>query len=354
MTKMGLNRYTSSILIIIQLFFGTSLHADAVKPKIGVILPLSGAFERYGDKIRGEIAKSVNKEFEIVYEDEGCDPKIALSAYKKLTEIDHIATIIGPWCGSPQIAIASLLGTTHLAILGSSAPERVYDISRGAMLAVQHSIESESTFLASTMNDQHIGSVITVFKENQFSRAHEAAFRKTYKGTIVETLAYTGDDASELKGIALKVKRLSPKALYVPDVYPLIQGLLKELARIGVGKLLIYSVYAAQSDDVLNVINQVGYQDTFYYSYPETPQDEDAFSYFPRRAVSLIQRAVQNGCSISDVSCLKSKILSNDRFNAHGVLEQKIILKGISGGKFTRLNNLGVSHYTAEAFSGEK
>jgi hypothetical protein len=207
------------------------------------------------------------------------------------------------------------------------------------MLAVQHSIESESTFLALTLNDLHIGSVATIFKENQFSRAHEAAFRSSYKGSILKTFAYTGDDASELKGIALKVKKLAPQALYVPDVYPLIQGLLRELAMIGVEKLPIYSVYAVQSDEVLNVVNQARYQDTFYYSYPETPQDEDAFSYFPRRAVSLIQRAVQNGCSMSDVFCLKSKILENDRFNAHGVLEQKIILKGISDGKFRRLNN---------------
>ncbi len=59
---------------------------------IGVILPTSGIVAAFGEEARKGIdsilASSTN--IKLIYEDDACDPKTAVSAYKKLTELDKV------------------------------------------------------------------------------------------------------------------------------------------------------------------------------------------------------------------------------------------------------------------------
>lgn len=68
-----------------------------------------------------------------------------------------------------------------LAILGSSAPERVHQLSSGRTFAVQPSIETESTYNAKEAYRLGGRKVVVVFFENDFSRAHEEAFRLAFQ-----------------------------------------------------------------------------------------------------------------------------------------------------------------------------
>lgn len=301
--------------------------ADEVK--IGVIVPLTGSFARYGEKIQKVISAFDDEKVQFVFEDEGCDPKVAVTAYKKLVELDGIKLFLGPWCGSPQSAIAPLLKSSgHLAVVGASTPEAVFDASGGRIFSTQASIEEESKFLAEKLNDLGVSSVATVFRENAFSRAHEAAFIKNYKGTIVQTFAYSSDDPSELKSIALRIKQLQPAALYIPDASPLLGGLAKDLRLIGVKKK-IYSIYSVQSDDVMMALGQGS--DKLIYSYPDIGQEE-ALHYFPAVAAKLLVRAAV-GCN-GEVQCVRKELLAQNNFNQNGILSGSLGLRMIRDGKF--------------------
>ena len=155
----------------------TSIGLAFAETKVGVILPMTGDFAQYGDKVRQGLESTRPEGVRYIYEDEGCSPKTAVSAHKKLTAVDGVQLLIGPWCGSPQTAVASLLPRSRqIALLGSSAPERVFELSGGRMLSVQPSIEQESTFNAEQAYRIGARNVVIVFLENDFSRAHEAAF----------------------------------------------------------------------------------------------------------------------------------------------------------------------------------
>ena len=215
--------------------------------KIGVIATLTGPFARYGAKVQAAVSAVKSDSVSMVFENEGCEPKVAVSAFKKLSEVDRVRLFIGPGCGSPQSAIAPLLSRGgQLAVLGSSAPRGLFRQSDGRMFSTQPSIEDESTFLGNQLSERGVNSVVIVFSENGFSRAHEAAFRASYRGKILETFAYTSDAPAELKSIALKIKQLNAEALYVPDGFPLLRGFGRELRAIGAERP-IYSVYSAQS-----------------------------------------------------------------------------------------------------------
>lgn len=320
------------LVLLMSLLVAPVAVCSAEDTKIGVIVPLTGPFARYGNKIQKAITEFADDHISFVFEDEGCDPMMAVNSYKKLTEINRINLFLGPWCGSPQSAVAPQLKKgEQLAVLGSSAPEAVFTASNGNMFSTQHSIEAESTFLGQKLNERGVSSVIIVFKENAFSRAHEAAFRNAFKGKIFTTIAYSSDDISDLKNIALKVKQMQPDALYVPDAFPLMAGLTKELRALGVEKK-IYSVYSAQSEDVMNALGVDG--EKLIYSYPDIG-DQDALNYFPTMATKILVNAAK-ACS-GEVKCIHEAILKQDSFNDHGVLSGQLVLKTIKNGKFMPL-----------------
>lgn len=321
-------------LVLVGSFISSSLLAISISNAqdnltIGVITPLTGPFARYGEKIQQSILKYSDPTVKFIFEDEGCDPKKAITAYKKLSERAGVKLFIGPFCGSPQSAVAPLLiQDQQLAIVGNSAPESVFRASNGRMFSTQYSIEVESDFLARKITEHQVKSVVVIFRDNAFSRAHEATFRSSFKGETMATLTYTSDDPSELKAIALKVKQLNPEALFVPDAFPLMAGLTKELRNLGIKKR-IYCPYSAQSDDVLKALGADG--DDMIYSYPDIGENE-ALSFFSTMAAKILVNAAKD-CK-NQIQCIITSITNNSSFNKQGILSGKLRLKTIRSGAF--------------------
>src|SRR3989344_8762822 len=97
--------------------------------KIGVVAPLTGPVADYGEEIRKGIisANIASSSIQFVFEDDKCDPKEAVSAFKKLTEFEKVQFIIGPACGSPQEAIVPLLkNKSILAVVPVAATTKLY------------------------------------------------------------------------------------------------------------------------------------------------------------------------------------------------------------------------------------
>jgi ABC-type branched-subunit amino acid transport system substrate-binding protein len=324
------NRIRALLACTLSIISLSASRCSLAENKIGVILPMTGDFARYGEMVREGLESEKLSSIGYVYENEGCDPRVAVSAFHKLHSFDKANVFLGPWCGSPQVAVASQLAKFDgLAILGSSAPERVYQLSSGRMLAVQPSIEKESSFNAQEAYRIGARKVVIVFLENDFSRAHEAAFREEFKGEVLDTLAYSSPDGSALRGIATKIKQLAPDTLYIPDAFPLMHGLIKNLGAVGARGLRLMSVYSAQSADVLEVVGSGG--EGLIYSYPDIP--DEALHHFPRLAAQVLSHALQS-CPNQNPECMKRAIRERYSFDEHGVLPGNVRLKTIRNGMF--------------------
>src|SRR5688572_16416227 len=70
-------------------YFAAAEETDFL-PRIGVILPMTGEFAPYGDKIRKAIEGKLKGSATLIFEDEGCDPLLAVKAYQKLSNADGI------------------------------------------------------------------------------------------------------------------------------------------------------------------------------------------------------------------------------------------------------------------------
>lgn len=322
------------ILFLLAFFFSPCpLVAES---KVGVILPLTGDFARYGEKVQKVFLAKKAKEVSLVFEDEACNAKNALTAYQKLSKVDDIRLFLGPGCGTPQTVIAPLLATgKQLALLGTSASQTVFEASKGRMYSTQYSIEQESEYNAKVAFELGARKAVIIFFDNDFSRAHEKAFRENFQGKVLETLSYTSLDSSILKSLALSIRKLKPDLVYVPDAFPLMHGLLKEFATIGFTKKMILSVYSAQSLDVLEAVGKYG--EGLLFSYPQIG-DKEALDYFPTLAVEIMNALVA-ACGSTDIECAQKLLASEYDFNRYGVLEGNIGVKTIRDGKFVWYNN---------------
>lgn len=306
---------------------------DAQETKVGVIVPLSGNFAKYGDKIREGIAKFSNLNISYLYEDEGCDPKKAMTSYIKLTNVDKVKLFSGPWCGSPQSVVAPLLKKNkQFSIIGGSASKDLYERSGKRFFSTQHSIEEESVFNAKKIYDLGAKKIVIVFFENEFSRAHEKAFRSEYKGKVLDTITYSYTDPSIFKSVALKIRKLNPDSVYFPDASPLLDGMLKEIKAIGLNDLKLFSVYSAQFDSVLTAVGEYG--EGLIYSHPDIGED-NAVTHFSSLASKIISNLSSN-CKTIDDKCVFDYLKNNYNFNSNGVLEGKLILKTIKNGKYVK------------------
>ena len=305
--------------------------------KVGAIVPLSGDFVRYGEKVRLGIERVSKPGISLVYEDEGCAPAKAVSAYRKLSSVDGIKVFIGPSCGTPQMAVAPLLPEGgQVAVLGAAAPRAVFEASKGRMFSAQHSLEEESAFNAVKLYELGMRRVVIVFFESSFGRAHERAFREGFQGEVLDTLAYSSSDVSILKSLALKIRKLSPDAVYVPDALPLMQGFMRELAASGISAARVFSIYSAQSEDVLNAMGPQG--EGLTYSYPDIGE-RDALEYFPEVAARILVSAL-NECRSANDRCLIDSLRRNNKFDQYGVLQASLGLRAIRQGKFVKFSGV--------------
>ena len=323
-TRIPLFRFISALMLA-----ALPALAQPKMPEIGVIAPLSGDFARYGDRIReGVLASGINKD-RLNFQDDGCDPAKALTAYQFLATSRGIRLFLGPFCGSSQVVVASHLARDRsLAVLGSSAPSRVHQISGGRMFAAQYSIEQESIFNARELDRLDRKRIVLILHENHFSRAHESAFKSAYRGHVIETLVQTSTDAVQARLFALRVKQLNPDALYVPDAYPLLTGLLKELQILGLKELPVFSVHSAHSSDVLEASGHNPEQ--LICSYPDIGE-EDSIRYFAELSAEILSHAAKN-CANAD--CVLEILRADKRFDKDGILAGRIALSTVRGGRF--------------------
>ena len=319
-------------VMIACLSWQVSSGAAQEKFRIGVLAPLTGAFARYGDLIRQGVSAGAGPEVEFVFEDDGCEPAKAVSAFLKLRDLQHIQFFIGPGCGSPQQAIAPLLkNREQLLMLPCSAAAALHETSGGRVFSAQYAIEDESRFNAEQVFQRNQRTVVIVFNENEFSRAHERSFRQHFPGRVLATVAFPVIDEAQVQAAVLKVKALKPDAVYVPDAGPFFGRFLTMLDNLGLRRP-VYSVYSAQIEDLLAA--EGPHAEGLIYSYPVIG-DQEALTYFPRRAAQILSEKVKE-CG-GRFACVEQSFNSDATFDTAGVLRSRVMLKTVRSGKFVPL-----------------
>jgi ABC-type branched-subunit amino acid transport system substrate-binding protein len=273
---------------------------------------------------RGILAAAGDQsEVTFIFEDDKCEPKDAVSAFKKLVEFDQVNFIIGPGCGSPQEVIAPLAkDNATLVIVPSAASRDLFSRSGQYLFNVQYSLEDESTFMGEKLNELGFKKVALISYRNAFSETHVRAFKESFSGEIVE--AVLPEATSDVSSEVAKIKAAQVDVIYSPDIAFFFANGLAKLRQYAI-TVPVYSSYVAELPVVRSLVPEV------IYSFPgDLAGTEGAVFELSKQSAEIIADVAVECRGVA--TCAQRKLSALQSFDQFGVYQRPIILKQIKNG----------------------
>lgn len=318
------------VLAVIVVAFSvnyTGRVVDDGKSQIGVLLPLTGNFAVYGESILKGLqgAEIPLGTVEYVYEDSTCeDVAAAVSAFRKLTDIDRVQFIIGPACGSEQEAIAPLVKDKEIIVLLPNAASRdLFEKSGGKMYQMQYSLEDESKFIAEEMNSQGYSNVALITYSNAYSQTHSDAFKENFDGSVHQF--FLVDFNSDINTEIAKIRELDVDAIYVADASFFFADGMNKLREMGVD-VPVYHVYPTELPAIRELTEGV------IYSFPGDVSNDLGLEYNLGKESAELFAGIIGDCN-GEFECVSRSFQESREFDEFGVKKRPIVLKQIRNGQ---------------------
>lgn len=213
--------------------------------KIGATLPLSGDAAVWGNNTREGIELAVEeinsaggvlgKKIKVVYEDTQALPDKGVSAYRKLTKVDKVPTIIDDSVSSVTLAMAPLAQKDNVVILATGATAPKISEAGKYIFRIWNSDAYEgevaAQYACTTLN---LRKVAILFINNDYGKGLEGVFKTEFArfgGEIVTSESFE-QNSTDMRSQVTKIKNSSPDGLYIigyPKETPIALRQIKEL-----------------------------------------------------------------------------------------------------------------------------
>ena len=338
--------------------------------KIGVLIPTTGLAAAIGDDNRQglDLAKEdllekyPDLKLELVYEDTAYDPKVAVTAYFKLRDVNKVGVIIsgGTKISGPLRKVAQLDNILQMAIW-SAAPSysEIHDLN----------------YRTTPLSDDNVPVLVDYLKKNGYKKLAVFypidEFGITYKESfeklaplggieIVDIEGYLATD-KDFRGSLSKIKNKKPDALFVAGTAPQLGVLFKQIKELGIVVNLL-SQGAAENKQMLD--GAAGAAEGLVYSYYFDPSSQYSASFSNKylsrygkvpsqyvaeayTGLTLIGEAINSCDNKLEKNCWKDyldkfrnspTVLGLASINERGDLKpDKVFLKEVKNGKFVKL-----------------
>ena len=122
-------------ILALLLLSACASQPEAVAPiKIGIIAATTGPVayigtpEMQGALLAVKELNSAGSNIELIVEDSPCDPPKAVTAFKKLAEVDKVDYIIGPSCSFENMAVAPIAEDMKIPVIALGAQEELANV----------------------------------------------------------------------------------------------------------------------------------------------------------------------------------------------------------------------------------
>lgn len=226
--------------------------------KVAALLSLTGDAAAWGENAQKAIQLATEeanqkggingKQIEIIYEDTAGDAKRAVSAYQKVTSIDHVVAVLGPLNQTEDLAVMPLIIQTGTPTIIPGYVPLKNRTNLGNPLFVWMDAEVEAGRLAQYLFDQGIRTVAVIGTLDSWENTVSTSFAEKFKllgGTVTEQ-EMVQPDTADMKLPVTKVLATKPQAIFLGTYYQFINST-KVLRDLGyTGKL-----YGIEVDDYL-------------------------------------------------------------------------------------------------------
>lgn len=193
-------------------------------PRIGAILPLTGDSAFWGLNARRgielaleDLAPSAGIRLpRVLFEDDGCDAKAAVAAFRRLVDVEGVRFVLGPVCSSATLAVAPLAEARDVLLLPFSESDSI--ATGGHVLRLWVPNGKQGRLMAQyIVRERRLRSVAILSVSNAFGADISSAFRDELQklgGIVVADVEYDASSAS-LRGEVLRVKQSKPDAIFL-------------------------------------------------------------------------------------------------------------------------------------------
>jgi len=246
----------SPSVLVFLLIIGFSLSGCGKKEneniKIGAISPFSGEGANYGKAAKTAIDLAVEeinakggvkgKKLVVIYEDDKGTPKDALSAFQKLSTVDKVSTVLGPFYSSNVLACAPVANKEKVVLLTPTATsDNIREAGDFIFRVCPSNDEQSRTIARFAYNDLKFRTSFIIYRNVDYGVTLRDAFEKTFKelgGDVIGVEAVTAE-ATDVRTQLTKVKSVSPDFIFAAVHYPEGSAILRQAKELGVSSIVI-------------------------------------------------------------------------------------------------------------------
>lgn len=370
------------LIVIISCFcvlFSFCSNKGETPIKIGVLTSLSGENATYGQATQRGLDLAledlkVSEEFKdikfnLIYEDTRLEQNLAVSGIQKLTSINKVPIILGPFGSSEVKAVADIANSSKTPIISASATDdKIADLGDYIFRTVPSNKEqgnSMADFVFSKLNIKD--DIIILSLNNDYGASLSESFknRMTELGGKVIYEDKFETDANDFKTLIAKVKGLNPKFVFIPDHYNEAGIFLKQAKELGLScpfgggdgsySPQLIEIAGAGAENfyltLMGIDNSNPVTQKFVEKYKaKYDTDIDVYSAYAYDALFVIAQTVRNlRLQNKEINAENMKnelynvqytgITGLDKFDSKGEVKKDFVIYQVRNGKFEVLNN---------------
>ncbi len=258
-------RIVSLGIILLIAFFSFSCSKEkSEEVKIGVIVPLTGAAADFGKWAQNGVELAVTesnndsgaskKRYRAIYADNQMDPKVALSAFKKLVEVDHVSGVITSGSGVVlSIAPAAERGRTvqlnHAAVSPAIRKAGEYTFT----LVNDANVETDE-IAGLVYRELGVKQIAVLYANAAYGVGTKDALIRSFTqlgGEVMGTVAFP-EDFMDARAQLLQLQEMNPPAVYFIATIKDSGRLLKQARELGFKtQWLTYNAF--ESSEILKI-----------------------------------------------------------------------------------------------------
>lgn len=219
---------------------------------IGAILPLTGDMASYSAPLKRGMDLAIqeinnkgginNVELEIIYEDDRGEAQTAISAYRKLVDIDNVPMVIGGMFSVSTFAIAPLAEREQKVLLSPTASAIEITDAGDYIFRIYPSDIFDGVFLAQfAYNDLQARKVAIIYEQVASVVAITNKFKSDFEilgGEIVSFDGYNSDN-KDFSSIIKKVSNANPDIVFIPGNLNPMSNLLIQAKQLGLQRQFV-------------------------------------------------------------------------------------------------------------------
>lgn len=352
------------ILIIGGIWYWANRKPEEQKViKIGFMGPLTGELANYGESLRNGVnlaleeinRNGINKKrLKVVFEDTQCDPAKAVSAINKLITIDKVEAIIGDFCSSCTLAVASIAEANRVVLISPASSAPTISEAGDYIFRTVLSDAYQAKIAAQYVIKKNYKRISVLYVNNDWGVGLKESFRKEIilnNGDII-TIESIQQGATDLKTQLIKLKSKNPDVIYVAILPPEVIRFAKQQKELGI----ITPIIGADSFQDKEVLKEVGnllegvvfasgegqatkdYLQKYKEKYGSEPTMYSDSAYDAAKILAMVMK--EGNIKGSEIKDALYQIKDYEgasgtiTFDKNGDVEKPIIIKTIKNGQF--------------------